>query len=581
MRLSNFLYFSQNAKLTMKYLFFLLFLSLNTLYSQEKYPQNYFRNPLDIPMQLSGNFGELRPNHFHAGFDFKTNQREGLNIYAAADGYVSRIKISLVGYGKAIYISHPNGYTTVYGHLQKAVGKIQDKIVDEQYMQSSYEIELFLKPDELPVKQGEVIGISGNTGGSDGPHLHYEIRDSKTEKVLNPLLFGYDIKDSKKPIVSSLFAYPLDKNAIINQSKRPVALNLSLQSDGTYLSEKVLATGAIGFGIASYDTDDVSYNANGIYKAQLFSNGKPVFGYEFDAMYFDEARYINAFIDYGRYKRSKQRVQKLFKTNNEKWANITDNIDSGIFNINQNFSEIKKIQVSDFKGNTTIINLPIEFSSKPSTINSDEKITKYFIKAKTDALFENDNITVYFPANTFYEDFYLDFNTQKNTLFLHEDTIPVNSSFTITFTDATITSQDKKKTFIAYVNSNGKLSYYNTKIEENTFSCKSKTLGKYILAKDTLAPKISIAKSIENKDLSKQKSISLTISDDLSGVNTYNGYINDNWVLFEYEPKTKKITHTFIDTLLTEGANKLKVIVTDNVGNSTTFETQFNRYQKK
>jgi len=138
-------------------------------------------------MQLSGNFGELRPNHFHAGFDFKTNQKEGLNVYAAADGYVSRIKVSTAGYGKAIYITHPNGFTTVYGHLQKASGAIQDKIIELQYAAKSYEIETYFKPNELPVAKGQIIAISGNTGGSEGPHLHFEFRDNKTEQIINPL----------------------------------------------------------------------------------------------------------------------------------------------------------------------------------------------------------------------------------------------------------------------------------------------------------------------------------------------------------------------------------------------------------
>ena len=165
---------------------FFLLISLFT-FSQNPYPQDYFVQPLEIPMQLSGNFGELRPNHFHAGFDFKTNQKEGLNVHASAEGYVSRIKIASNGYGKAIYITHPNGYTTVYGHLQKAVGAIQEKIEELQYAAKSYEIEAYLKPDELPISKNQIIAISGNTGGSEGPHLHFEFRDSKTEKIINPL----------------------------------------------------------------------------------------------------------------------------------------------------------------------------------------------------------------------------------------------------------------------------------------------------------------------------------------------------------------------------------------------------------
>lgn len=549
-------------------------------FSQTNYPQDYFIAPLDIPMQLSGNFGELRPNHFHAGFDFKTNQKEGLNVYATADGYVSRIKVSTAGYGKAIYVSHPNGYTTVYGHLQRYQGKIQDKVIELQYKAQDYEVEAFFKPGEIPVKQGDIIGISGNTGGSEGPHLHYEIRNSKTEKIINPLFFGYKLKDTKKPIVNTLLVYPLDKNSVVNESKRPIALSLSLQEDGTYIAQKVMATGKIGFAISSYDTDDVSYNANGTYKTTLSSNGKDVFGYEFDEMAFDEARYVNALIDYGRYKKMKQRIQRLFMTLPYNWENIKSNINNGVFDVTPNLTDVKKITVYDYVGNKTEIFVPVAYSSNQAKIPSDVKTTKYFVKAKTDALFEKDNISVYFPANTFYEDFYLNFDVKGNTLYLHEDIVPTHNNFTITFDNINLPDSEKNKSFIAMV-VNGKQQYYTTKRDGSTFSCKSKLLGQYTIAKDTIAPKITIAKSIENKWITNQKSITLTISDDFSGVKKFDGYINDKWVLFEYEPKTKKIMHQFVDENLKEGLNKLKVVVADNVGNSATFETQFNRSQKK
>jgi murein DD-endopeptidase MepM/ murein hydrolase activator NlpD len=558
--------------------FLLLFATIVS--AQNQYPKDYFRPPLDIPMQLSGNFGELRPNHFHAGFDFKTNQKEGLNVYAAADGYVSRIKISTVGYGKAIYITHSNGYTTVYGHLQKAVGTIQDKIIALQYAEKRYDVEAYFKPGELTVKKGEIIAISGNTGGSEGPHLHFEFRDNKTEKIINPLFFGLDLKDTKKPIVSNLLVYPIDNNSVVNESKRPVLLSLSLQKDGTYLSEKVLANGRIGFGINASDQDDVSYNSNGVYKTQLLSNGKVIFGYQFDQMVFDDARYVNAFVDYFRYKKTHQRIQRLFMKEPYGWSNIYQNVDNGISNISPNFMETQRIEVSDYFENKTIIDIPIVYSSKPALIPEEIKTTKYFVKAKSDSNFEKDNVSVYFPAGTFYDDFYLNFDVKNEMLYLHEDVVPAHTNFTISFEDTKSSENDKKKMFIASVSGN-KLSYNTTKLVGNTFTCKTKTLGQFTLAKDTIAPKITIAKSIENKWLTDKKSIQLTISDDFSGVKTYNGYLNDTWVLFEYEPKTKKLTHTFDDTLLIEGQNKLKVVVTDNVGNSTIFETQFFRSQKK
>ncbi len=562
----------------MRFSFCFFLVSLVSL-GQNQYPKDFFSSPLEIPIQLSGNFGELRPNHFHAGFDFKTNQHEGLNVHAAADGYVSRIKISTAGYGKAIYITHPNGFTTVYGHLQKAVGVIQDKIEELQYSGKSYEMEAFFKPNELLVKKGQIIALSGNTGGSEGPHLHFEFRDNKTEKIINPLFFGLDLKDTKKPIISSLLVYPIDANSIANESKIPVILNLSLQKDGTYLSEKVLATGRIGFGINAVDWDDVSYNANGTYKTQLISNGTPIFGYEFDQMVFDEARYVNAFIDYYRYKKTHQRVQKLFMKYPYNWSNIYQNVDNGVYNVIPNFTGVERIEVSDFFQNKTTISIPIQYSNQAATVLNPVKPSKYFVKAKVDANFEKDNFSVSFPAGTFYDDFYLNFDVKSNILYLHDDTVPANSNFTITVEDAISSEEDKKKMFLASLNGK-KWTYNATKLVGNTFTCRTKTLGQFTLMKDTIAPTIKIAKSIEGKWITAQKSVSLTISDDFSGVKTYNGYLNDVWVLFEYEPKLNKITHVFKDNLLLEGTNKLKVIVTDNVGNSTIFETQFNRSQK-
>ena len=300
----------------MKNYYFIFLLSVLAL-GQNHYPKDYFRSPLDIPLQLSGNFGELRPNHIHSGFDFKTQQKEGLNVFAAADGYVSRIKISQSGYGKAIYITHPNGYTTVYGHLKCAVGEIEKYIKKEQYKKQTYEIELLLNPEYLPIKKGEIIALSGNTGGSDGPHLHFEIRDTQSEKIINPMFFGFDavLTDTKAPSVSSLLVYPMDENAIVNESKRPISVSLSQQEDGSYLAENVLATGKIGFGITTIDFDNVSWNANGIYKVQTFLNGKEYFGYQFDTFAFDETRYVNALIDYAKYKTQGQRVQRLFMKN--------------------------------------------------------------------------------------------------------------------------------------------------------------------------------------------------------------------------------------------------------------------------
>ncbi len=563
----------------MKFLFALL-IFYTPIFSQTNYPKDYFQSPLNIPIQLAGNFGELRPNHFHAGFDFKTQQKEGLPVFSVADGYISRIKISTFGYGKAIYVTHPNGYTTVYGHLKKGYGAIQNFIKKEHYKQQSFEIELFPNPNELPVKKGDTIAFSGNTGGSEGPHLHFEIRDTQTEKTINPLFFGFDkfILDTKKPFISSVLVYPIDSTSIANQSKRPIVINLALQKDGTYISEKVFAEGSIGFGIICSDFDNVSYNLNGVYKVETFSNGSPCFGYQFDSLVFDEGRFVNALIDFPRYKSTLQRVQRLFMKRPYSFSNLKATNSNGILNISPNFSKMYRIEISDFNENKTTINIPIEFLNQTATVSEVKQKTNYFLNAAVDNIYEKDNMEVFFPANTFYEDFYLKFEVANKIMTVHDDNVPVHSNFKITMTDSTIIN--KEKTFIASIDGNRK-KYNSTKFATNTFSTYTKNLGQFALVQDTIAPKIVSLRLIEGKVLNKEKVLVFKITDDLSGIKTYNGFLNQNWILFEYDAKTNRIFCQLEDEQLLEGENQLKLIVSDNLGNSSIFETSFFTSPKK
>ncbi|KIA99203.1 peptidase M23 [Flavobacterium sp. KMS] len=559
---------------------FLLF--CNLISAQTDYPKDYFRPPLDIPMQLSGNFGELRPNHFHAGFDLKTNQREGLNVYAVADGYISRIKISTFGNGKTLYVTHPNGYTSVYGHLQSMVGTIQEYIKKTHYQEKSFEIEMFLKPGEMVVTKGQLIGLSGNTGSSEGPHLHFEFRDSKTEFVINPMLFGFDkyVRDTKKPVISNLYVYPLDDNTTVNQSKVPLMLNLTLQKDGTYLSDRVATNGKIGFGITAVDYDDVSFNKNGVYKVESFYNGNSNFGYQFNTYSFDEMRYINVLIDYPRYKKTGQRVQKLFMKTPFALSIIKTDALNGVLPVVPNLASAYRVEVSDFYGNINTVNIPVQYDSLPAIVNPTPEASNYLVKYNKDANFSKNNMSVFFPAGTFYDDFNLNFDVKNDRIYIHDDTVPVHSNFTITIEDGKYPENLKDKVYIGRIT--GKSGSYNaTSRKDNVYTAKSKTLGQFGLVLDTIKPTISIAKTIQDKWISDVKKIQFTISDSMSGIKSYNGYLNGNWILFEYDNKTKKITHDFNDGIVAEGANDLKIEVVDNVGNSAIFETRFFRSQTK
>jgi hypothetical protein len=372
----------------------------------------------------------------------------------------------------------------------------------------------------------------------------------------------------------------LDDETVVNQSKRPLILNLKLQKDGTYLADPVLANGKIGFGINAFDYDDVSFNKNGVYKVQSFYNGTPSFGYQFDTYSFDEMRYINALIDYPRYKITQQRVQKLFMKNPYLLSIIKSDFNNGVLSMTPNLTAIYRIEISDFYGNTTLVSVPIQYQLSPSIVSQEFVVSKYWVKAKTDSNFEKDNMSVFFPAGTFYDDFNLDFDVQNDTLMLDKDTTPAHSNFTITIEDKKYGEAQREKLYIASINGSKK-GYNTTYRKGNVFTAKAKTLGKYALVLDTIAPKITIVKSIEGKWLSDKKSIQFTISDELSGIKSYNGYLNGKWALFEYDNKTRKITHNFSDGIVVEGANELKIIVIDNLGNSTIFETHFFRSQQK
>jgi murein DD-endopeptidase MepM/ murein hydrolase activator NlpD len=560
----------------MRFSYFFMFLALFAK-AQNHYPKDYFRLPLDIPMRLAGNFGELRSNHFHSGLDFKTNQVEGLNVYAVADGYVSRIKISTFGYGTAIYINHPNGYTSVYGHLKIALGDIGSYIKNAQYQSKSFEIQLFPKANELKVTKGQVIALSGNTGGSSGPHLHFEIRNTATEFIINPLFFGFDdsLTDTKKPEIKNLYVYPVN-HAVVNGSKIPIALNLSLQKDGSYMAQTVSSNGAIGFGIVAEDYDNVSWARNGVYKVQTYLNGSPSFGYEMETFSFDESRYINALIDYSKYKKTGQRVQKLFMKMPYNLSTIKTTDSNGIVTVKPNLNYVYRIEASDFMGNIQIINIPIKYNQTTPLINKEETIGKYYVKAGRESNFEKDNWAVYFPKGCFYEDFNLNFDVQNDVLNVQDSFTPAHKSFKITTTNSSIPERDKDKVYFSEVHK-GNRDYNDTKRQGDTYTAWTKTLGKYALTKDTTPPKISIKSTIEGKVIDNHRYITLYIYDNESGIDTYNGYINGKWALFTYDYKSKKIRHDLNDGIYEKGNNTLKVIITDKVGNKTNFETHFIR----
>lgn len=558
-------------------LFLTFFIFTTILPAQEKYPQDVFQSPLEIPLILAGTFGELRSNHFHSGVDIKTQQREGLPVLAIADGTISRIKVSLWGYGKALYVAHPNGYTSVYGHLQKFAPEIEEYVKKVQYAKQSYEVELFPDYGDLKVTKGGIIAYSGNTGGSAGPHLHFEIRSSVSERPTNPLLYGYDVRDATDPTLIGLFGYPLSDGAVVNQSEEKIQLNYSKQADGSFLADKVTALGTIGFGINTFDRQDMAANKNGVYEVKQTVNGRVYSEFDFETFSFGETRYINTLIDYAYFYKNRQRIQKCFKEPYNHLDIYKTLYNNGEIDVQEGMSYNVEILISDVEGNTTKLVIPVEGKKEMVKVPKDDTKTDNFIIADKPNNFDLGAAKVYFPASTFYKDFYINLKKGKDTVTIHDNSVAAHRNFTISFDPSKYTSEERRQLFIAHLDEDYKPSYSKTYKRDGSFTTRTRTLGTYTLVRDSIAPEITPKNFKEKQWLSNYSYLSLKINDDLSGIDTYSATLNGEWILMEYEPKTNTLTYDFDDRRVNATEYDLKVVVTDNVGNSSTYTATFFR----
>jgi murein DD-endopeptidase MepM/ murein hydrolase activator NlpD len=562
----------------------LSFCLLTTAFAQDivqtkQYPKNYFRYPLDLAPSTAGSFAELRPNHFHSGLDFKTNHQSGYPVYAAADGFVSRLRVQYGGFGNAVYITHPNGYTTVYGHLEKFNPQLAQLVHDYQVQQKNDLVDFNLLPLQVPVIKGQVIAISGSTGDAVGPHLHFEIRDTQTEQTINPQLFGLTIPDYIPPFLGTACVYHLGDAPFSEKTGRELLTVVG--ADGQYHLKKpevVNVSGNTAFGITAVDINNTSPNNNGIYSIELKVDGKTVFTFAAERFGFDETRAINAYIDYPEFMASHRFIQKCFILPGSRVTLYPQSVNRGVVNFNDDSLHTVEYVVKDVAGNTSTLSVRVKSSTK--TADPVYQPKGILFRYGQDNAYGNDNFKVHIAAGNLYDD--LDFTWQElpkkpgqfsSTYSVGNRFTPLNDVFDLWIKpDTTIHGWRADKAVI--VNSAGVCE--GGAYDNGWVKAQPRSFGEFCVRLDTVPPYIRPLNIINGGSMAKKSAIEIKIGDKLSGIKNYYGYIDGKFVLMHWNNKNDVLTYNF-DADITPGKHTFELTVTDQKNNTNTFKADFYR----
>ena len=560
----------------MKKILLLIFITFITsvLYAQQE-AFGDFVLPVNFQIQLSGNFSEPRASHFHSGIDIRT-YADGKPLYALADGYVSRILVSPYGYGHALYIDYENGYRSVYGHISEFADEIETYTKNIQYEKESFRIDVNLSPLDLPVKKGQLVAYSGNTGQSGGPHLHFEIRDASTDISLNTIGKYIKLSDNTPPEASSVVVYPQSANSSVAGTVEKQMSALTKITNGSYrLNNPIYAKGKIGIGVEYCDRMTGSNNRYGAKQVDLFVNGKKTYTSIFDKVDFEKQSTKNSCFDFNYYVSDSKYVQKLFVEPNNDLDIYSNLVNNGSLNIGINDSAKIQIKITDFNGNVSNINFTVLSDSAKNINFHNEKKLKW----NKENNLEVDGCRVAIDSATLFDDREVKLTKSGNKKYspifmLGDETEAVKKSFSISISDSLVPQRNLPKAFVCR-EIKGKTNYLTTISDNGWLTAKTNRFGRFFVLIDTVAP--TIKPVVISSDMTGKKYMEFKITDNLSGVNTYNIYINGKWVLGEYEPKKSSLRYYFDSRLPKAETYKLKVVVGDNVKNEAVYEYEFKR----
>jgi hypothetical protein len=554
---------------------------------EEPKDDTIFTSPVQIPLSLSANFGELRQDHFHSGLDIRTQGVTGKEVVAAASGYVYRISVSPGGFGKALYLRHPSGYSTVYGHLDKFIPEIEEYVVSRQYEDRSYMITLWPSKDRFRFNQGDIIAYSGNTGSSSGPHLHYEIRKSEEEIPVNPLLFKFGIEDNYEPIIEKLVIYPAGRKTSINNQSKPLKINVTGGNGNYYLASKneITINGPAGFGLKTYDLLNNSYSKCSVYSIELKIDSLPVYNYLMDAFSFNESRYINSHIDYETYLKENVYIERAFVLPNDKLSVYHDLVNKGIFNFKDDRKHHIEIIVTDINNNRSVLSFFVKSTSTPKQEVSDGPYENNIVimPYNRNNKFVSKNVTVNIPAGVLYDTLRFEFSKisgnpdmYSDIYRIHNRYTPVHKPYNLSIKPGRIPMGKESKLLIVQIADELKRNPLATTWVNGTLMANPNSFGTFYVGIDTVPPVISVNGLTEGANLSGKTEFRIKISDDISGIKSYEPQIDGKWALFEYDQKNNLLTYRFDSKRITKGIkHTLSLMVADNCGNISTMNREF------
>lgn len=574
----------------MLYRFFTFFMGCLCLLqfsrSQAVFRNDYFRAPVDFDMYLSGNFGELRSNHFHAGIDIKTQGVTAQRVYAAADGYISRIKVEAAGYGNTLYITHPEGYTTVYAHLDLFRKDIDEYVREKQYSNQKHALNTFPEKEEWPVKKGELVAYSGTSGYSLGPHLHFEIRDAANQEPMNVMLFGFDIKDHVAPRIFSLYMYPGNEYSMVNNSFERSGFEVAGDSGKYFLKagDTLSASASAGFGIEAFDYLNGAHNRCGIYRIRMLIDDVLRYDWSMDRFPFSKARYINSYIDYDAKLRHKILVQKTFVEPNNHLDLYRYVENDGMFDFaDQRFYRVKFI-LEDAYANRSELNFVVQ-GGIPRELPEREAENDYVRKFSCSQAneFTRNNIILKIPEGAIYTDLKFKYTlsdkqdgTYSPVHSLHDIYTPIHLACDLSIRPDGLPDEFKEKALIGVLNDDGSITSAGGEWKDGMLSTQIRKFGKYTVIIDTAAPEIKSLDLRGSETPYTKESIRFRVIDEISGILSYEGYIDNEWVLFEYDTKNNLVFYRFDKDRLASGKNhELELYIIDNKENIGYYYAEF------